>query len=164
MLSMLKHWAWKSVLPSWRITQFYFCAEDSNIAMIHKAPGSQQISASPADGARRVKVPCFELLQPICPLTRGRTASLSYKGKWSSLFLIGKVSFFVSGPSSFPHLIINLLRPACSYRRGGSFGPMLCLTSVFQIWKEVVDLTSSVLGLKNGAWVDFAIAGRADLV
>lgn len=104
---MLKHWAWKSVLPSWRITQFYFCAEDSNIAMIHKAPGSQQISASPADGARRVKVPCFELLQPICPLTRGRTASLSYKGKWSSLFLIGKVSFFVSGPSSFPHLIIT---------------------------------------------------------
>lgn len=106
MLSVLKHCAWKSVLPSCRITQLYFCAEASNIAMIHKAPGSQQVSASPADGARRVKVPCFELLHPICPLTRGRTASLSYKGKWNYLFLTGKISFFVSGPSSFPHLVV----------------------------------------------------------
>lgn len=102
-------------------------------------------------------MPRFELLHPICLLTRERTASLSYWGKWSSLFLIGKISFFVSG--------CYLLRPDGRYRRGGSLRPVLCLTSIFQIWKEEeVGLTSSVLGLKKWAWVDFAIAGRADIV
>lgn len=110
----------------------------------------------------------IQLLCPICSLTRGRTASLSYLAKWSSCSLSLTKNKFLH----FCYTLLSqnnccILRPDCRHRRVDKQALDLCYASPpSSKSRKEEKLTLLYLSLiwKKPPWVDFVIAGGTEMV
>lgn len=154
-----------SCLPSWQI----IFAEACSIAILQDAPGFLWISAIPTRWSKKGEGAfLIQLLCPICSLTRGRTASLSYLAKWSSCSLSLTKNKFLH----FCYTLLSqnnrcILRPDCRHRRVDKQALDLCYASPpSSKSRKEEKLTLLYLSLiwKKPPWVDFVIAGGTEMV